>query len=320
MARGLLGSLDVRTSSERLSTAVAAVVALVVVPHAAVAADAAPSSAAVMFAKKCGGCHTLGEGDRTGPDLLGVTKRRSTKWLVDMVRGAGALIDAGDPTATDLLAKFKNVRMPDQALPESDVVGLIDYVRDCTGKGGCKLALGPIRNAREAKPAEVAQGRELFVGERPFAAGAPACISCHGAGAAGRLILGAGTLARDLGDAYARLGDQALNAAIANAPFPLMSQIFPQHPLTDAEVFQVKAFLAVAGANGGAAPGPDRNFLYLGVIGAVLSLGLAGAVWRDRARGVRGRLVARARAHAPRHRRREPADHPSDTSGTAEAP
>jgi mono/diheme cytochrome c family protein len=247
-----------------------------------------------MFAKKCGGCHTLGEGDRTGPDLLGVTTRRSTKWLLGMIRGAGAFIDAGDPTATELLAKFKNVRMPDQALAEADVVGLIGYVRDCTEKGGCKLALGPIRHARDAKPDDVARGRALFLGERPFAAGGPACVSCHGAGAAGRLALGAGTLARDLGDVYARLGDQALNAAIANAPFPLMSQIFPEHPLTDAEVFQVKAFLATVAAAGAPPPLADHNFLYLGIIGAVLSLGLAGAVWRDRARGVRARLVKRA--------------------------
>lgn len=249
---------------------------------------------AMLVAKKCGGCHSIGEGDRTGPDLLGVTRRRDKKWIAAFIRTPGAVIDSGDSVATELYGKFKNVRMPDQTLGDEDLYGVIDYLEDCTRKGGCKLVLGPVRNARDAKPDEIDSGRRLFVGQRRFAKGGPACVSCHSAGAAGRLSLGGGMLARDLTDVYARLGDQALHSALAEPGFPLMSSIFPKQPLEEAEVFQVKAFLSSM-AKTGPPPPPDRNFGYLGVLGSFFSLGLAGAVWKDRMRGVRARLVARSR-------------------------
>lgn len=34
-----------------------------------------------LFQEKCVACHTIGQGDRVGPDLAGVTARRSHAWL-----------------------------------------------------------------------------------------------------------------------------------------------------------------------------------------------------------------------------------------------
>ena len=79
------------------------------------------SPAAIMFGKKCSSCHTLGDGDRTGPDLVGVTKRRETAWIKKFVRTPGAVIDSGDATARELLDKFKGVRMPDQDLKDDEL-------------------------------------------------------------------------------------------------------------------------------------------------------------------------------------------------------
>jgi mono/diheme cytochrome c family protein len=195
-----------------------------------------------MFAKKCGSCHTLGEGDKTGPDLLGVTKRRDQKWLTTFIRTPGAVIDSGDATANELLGKFKGVRMGDQTLSDEELTGLLGYVDECTTKGGCKLAMGPVKPARDATPADVAAGRALFEGSAPLAAGGPPCISCHNVRGVG--LLGGGTLAKDLTHAFARLGEQGTTSALASTPFPLMNSVYVAQPLRDAEAFKIKAFMS----------------------------------------------------------------------------
>lgn len=251
-------------------------------PAAAVAEDAPPSPTAVLFGKKCGSCHTLGEGDRTGPDLLGVTQRRDANWLRRFILNAGAAIDAGDAVANDLLAKFKGVRMPEQVLTEEQLTDLLTYLDDCTRKGGCKIVTGKVKHAREATAADVARGKRLFQGRDRLSAGGPPCISCHNVRGLG--LLGGGTLARDLTLAYGRLGDALISAGLADTPFPLMTTVYPRQPLRADEAFAIKAYLAVVSKRG-QGPTVDRQFIYLGVIGLFLSLGAIGLFWRGRGQG-----------------------------------
>lgn len=257
------------------------------------AAEAPPH--AVSFAKKCGSCHTLGEGDRAGPDLLGATKRRDRKWLTSFIRSPGTLIDGGDAAANELVTKFKGARMPDQTLKDEELSAFIDYIDECTKKGGCKLVFGKVKAAKEATLAEVAEGRALFEGTKPLAAGGPPCISCHEARGVG--LMGGGTLARDLTLVYARLGEQGLSSALETTPFPLMKNLYVDKPLRDHEAFKIKAFL-YASAQPGAQGVKDQNFLYLGVLGSLLSFAAIGAVWSNRNQGVRRSLVLKRRMNA----------------------
>jgi len=243
-----------------------------------------------MFAKKCGSCHTLGDGDRTGPDLIGVTKRRDRKWLTSFIAAPGALIDGGDRTANELLTKFKSVRMPDQALSDGEFSSLFDYLDQCTARGGCKLAFGKVKAASEATPDDIAGGRSIFEGQTPLANGGAACISCHNVRGAG--IIGGGTLAKDLTHAYARLGESGSSAALASTPFPIMKTIYRDHALRETEQFKLKAFL-YASSRDGSPPRKDQNFLYLGVLGTLASFGVIGVAWSGRLQGVRKRLVRR---------------------------
>ncbi len=243
---------------------------------ASAAEEEPPSPTALLFGKKCGGCHTIGEGDRTGPDLLAVTKRRDERWLRTFIRDPGSVIDGGDKVASDLLVKFKGVRMPEQVLTPDQLSDLIAYLADCGAKGGCKVALGKVRHASQAKAADVARGKRLFQGLDRLSGGGPACMSCHDVRNVGPL--GGGTLAKDLTFAYARLGDAPISAALADTPFPLMKDIFPAHPLRADEAFAIKAYLAAA-AKGGP-PALDHDFAYAGVIGLFLALGAVGALWR----------------------------------------
>lgn len=60
---------------------------------------------AVFQAKGCSGCHTVGGGRLTGPDLAGVTDRRDFGWIVAMITKPDSMIKA-DSTARQLFAQY----------------------------------------------------------------------------------------------------------------------------------------------------------------------------------------------------------------------
>ena len=81
-----------------------------------------------LFTKVCAPCHTIGVGDRVGPDLRGVTQRRDHAWLSSYIRNPGRLRAQHDPVALELAAKFPAVRMPVLGLAEVDAKDLINYL------------------------------------------------------------------------------------------------------------------------------------------------------------------------------------------------
>jgi protein SCO1 len=87
-----------------------------------------------LFATRCAACHTIGNGDKLGPDLLGVTNVRDRAWLTRMIVDANKLIEEKDPIATALFKKYKEIRMPPLNLPEADVNTLIEYLKVQTAK------------------------------------------------------------------------------------------------------------------------------------------------------------------------------------------
>jgi protein SCO1/2 len=66
----------------------------------------------VLFRKLCSSCHTVGVGDRVGPDLRGVTKRRDSGWLTRFIANPPKVRASGDPAIAELVARFPSVRMP----------------------------------------------------------------------------------------------------------------------------------------------------------------------------------------------------------------
>jgi len=87
-----------------------------------------------LFSTRCAACHSIGNGDKLGPDLLGVTNVRDRAWLTRMIVDANKLIDEKDPIATALFKKYKEIRMPPLALPEADVNMLIEYMKIQTAR------------------------------------------------------------------------------------------------------------------------------------------------------------------------------------------
>lgn len=87
-----------------------------------------------MFKKICAPCHTIGVGDRVGPDLQGITARRERAWLSSYIRNPHKMRAQNDPTALALAAKYKSARMPILGVTENDATDLIAYLQSETSR------------------------------------------------------------------------------------------------------------------------------------------------------------------------------------------
>jgi protein SCO1/2 len=85
-----------------------------------------------LFATRCSPCHTIGQGDSIGPDLLGVTNVRDRKWLERIIAVPEELLAEKDPLATALFKKYKEVRMPNLQMGGEAVDDLITYLKERT--------------------------------------------------------------------------------------------------------------------------------------------------------------------------------------------
>jgi len=107
-------------------------------PGAVVGDEILPGQA--LFAKACAGCHTVGNGQRVGPDLAGVTRRRDRAWLTRYIMDPYRMRAEGDPIARELADRFKTVRMPKLELSNDDSSDVLAYLDAMTYKVNAELA------------------------------------------------------------------------------------------------------------------------------------------------------------------------------------
>lgn len=81
-----------------------------------------------IFASQCAACHTIGHGDKIGPDLLGVTKVRERAWLERFITVPDQMLAEKDPIATALFKQYKEVRMPNLKMADVDLKNLMDFL------------------------------------------------------------------------------------------------------------------------------------------------------------------------------------------------
>lgn len=90
-----------------------------------------------FFKQNCTSCHSIGEGDKIGPDLAGLSKRRKVDWLVKYINYPEGMIN-GDPEEAgyekpDALAKkvyelYKPTLMPEQEVSKAQVEAILKYI------------------------------------------------------------------------------------------------------------------------------------------------------------------------------------------------
>jgi protein SCO1 len=91
-----------------------------------------PGKGQYLFSTRCSACHSIGEGDKIGPDLASATTTRSRAWLTRYISSPDAMLKEGDPTARALFARYKPVQMPNLNLTKSEVEDLIAYLQSRT--------------------------------------------------------------------------------------------------------------------------------------------------------------------------------------------
>ena len=85
----------------------------------------------------------MGEGKKLGPDVYGVTKRRSEAWLARWLKEPEKMLQT-DADAKAMLKEYNNLPMPNQSLTDAEVRQYIKYFRwvDTQPAGAVKPAAG----------------------------------------------------------------------------------------------------------------------------------------------------------------------------------
>jgi nitrite reductase (NO-forming) len=80
----------------------------------------------LAFESKCLACHSFGQGKKLGPDLAGVTKRRTDAWLGKWLKSPETMLQT-DPDAKAMLKEANNIPMPNQNLSETEIREFLRY-------------------------------------------------------------------------------------------------------------------------------------------------------------------------------------------------
>ena len=97
-------------------------------PASATPTDPEAVQGKLAFESKCLACHSIGGGKKLGPDLAGVTKRRSESWLMRWMKEPEKML-ATDAEAKKMLKEYNNIPMPNQNLPEAEIRQYLKYFR-----------------------------------------------------------------------------------------------------------------------------------------------------------------------------------------------
>ncbi|GMW03173.1 MAG: hypothetical protein AMXMBFR84_43080 [Candidatus Hydrogenedentota bacterium] len=235
---------------------------------AAAPAEAAPQAdtAAAAYAMKCMGCHTIGGGVLTGPDL----KNAATY-----------------PRQT-VLDGIKRMEKNVGPISEGDLAMLADFLLapDAAARLDAHRQQVQLREAASMAPPNAEMGRALFTGRKAFANGGAACAACHQAEGRG------GNLAASLEDSFTRLGAQPLQATTESPGFPVMRAIYTPHPVNKQEALHIVKYLEEVSKNPAA---PASHPMHLaGIGGTALALVFLGKSTAKRVGGTRARMVADA--------------------------
>ncbi len=249
-----------------------------------------------IFQQKCSSCHTIGGGDLPmGPDLAGVTQRREHDWLVSFILNPKKMIDANDPVAVQLKQRFNDFIMPSMGITDQELEALLAYLASPAEAQHHALTEVPpavTSVAETGTTGDPRRGEALFVGTAFFANGGAPCLACHGIAGAGLGKAAGASFGPDLTSLWENFGEDGVLSVLESLPFPSMTPIYANRPLSHQEQLDLAAFLAEV--NGRPAPhisgGLARDVLLAGAV----FLGLVGLFGQRRLQGVRQPLVKKA--------------------------
>ena len=221
----------------------------------------------MLYMAKCMGCHTIGGGALTGPDLaptLGWPRENLVTGIMRMEEKIGPIsVEELD----QLIALLQSGQAQDRLNQERERAALAE--------------------AATLEPGSAAIGEQLFVGQLALENRGLACAACHQTAGSG------GNFAPDLTGIYEELGAPSLQSACEGANFPVMREAYENHPVTKQEARHLVAYFKTVGSNSQSGPAMPTALLVqgLGVAGCVAVFGLVGIVHVKRGTGIRRNLI-----------------------------
>lgn len=207
------------------------------------------SASEKLFLLRCAGCHTIGGGDATGPDLK----------------------NAPSMSPAELEKAVRSMEEKSGPLSEEEIFRLVAFLKDPKAAEKLRAAEEELRAKEEGplEPPDPRKGKLLFEGKSLFRNKGTACIACHGT------PKGENSLGGDLFAIAADRGEESLVRALEKPLFPVMRALYAEKPLTRMETRHVAAYLKSA-----AEPQQQQNeqgkFPDPVATGAVAGLGVIG--------------------------------------------
>jgi len=93
------------------------------------------------FESKCVACHSVGQGRKMGPDMAGVSKRRTEDWLTRWLRSPERMLET-DADAKAMLKEYNNLPMPNQNLSAAEIRQFIRYFKWVDAQPAGSLSAG----------------------------------------------------------------------------------------------------------------------------------------------------------------------------------
>ena len=241
-------------------------------PRESMAAEHAPKPektdpAAQVFMLKCAGCHTIGGGQLSGPDL-----RPVQTWPRQNVEPAIQRME-------------KNVG----PLKSEDIALLAEFLQapDAAGRLADERKRIALTELAKLEPANAKSGEAIFFGHTPLTNRGLSCAACHAVSGRG------GNLASDLTGSFAKMGEVPLGSAIEGVTFPLMKAAYADNAITKQEAIHLVKYLESAGKQT-SPPARVAPLHAIGSVGAVIALVGLTQHFRKRNRGVRAALLRNA--------------------------
>jgi nitrite reductase (NO-forming) len=97
------------------------------IPATSVPTDPVAVQGKLTFDSKCLACHSIGGGDKMGPDLYGVTRHADAAWLTRWLKNPDEMLKT-DAHAKEMLGRY-HVPMPNQNLSDEGIKQVIEYFK-----------------------------------------------------------------------------------------------------------------------------------------------------------------------------------------------
>jgi cytochrome c2 len=200
-----------------------------------------PDKPAEYFFYRCAGCHTVGAGKLTGPDLI-----TATQWSLP-----------------DLKTAVKKMEKNVGPLTQADISQIAEFLKDpnVSARIAKQKQVIEAKLRAELPPPSFETGKRLFRGQKNLMNGGPACISCH------HFVNEGGSLGPDLTLIRDRASGLVLQSAIQNSSYKIMRSIYEKRKITIEESLHLSEYLSH----------PEKNDeRYAMTIDEILSLAVAG--------------------------------------------